>query len=207
MNEVEIKFEPDNLGGVVPTGTYLLDAAKRLGVRLKGDCRNEEKIHVCQMTVTSGRSLLSDPTAAELEYLSAEDIIKGERLGCHAKLERSGEITITVKKQEEEKPVEEVRKEDLRKEFEELPLEKKIARLVELEAIALGETFSFVLNSPFKIFEKGMEILAELGLRMDDNARKAKRPEEHSAKAEADTNHENGSGPAADEPSPEAAAE
>ena len=35
MNEVELKFEPKNSIGVVAVGTYLLAAAKRLGVKLE----------------------------------------------------------------------------------------------------------------------------------------------------------------------------
>jgi hypothetical protein len=68
---------------------------------------------------------------------------------------------------EEEKEAERIRKQ--RREFEELPLEKKVANLLELEIITLSETFSFVLNSPWKIFGKVMDVMAEFGLKMDDD--------------------------------------
>ena len=69
--------------------------------------------------------------------------------------------------------------EKYKKEFADMPLEKKIASLVQLEAIALGETFSFILNSPYMIFDKAMDVMAEFGFRKEENARVPKRPEEH----------------------------
>jgi hypothetical protein len=65
-----------------------------------------------------------------------------------------------------------------------LPLEKKVANLMELEVITLSETLSFVINSPFKIFEKAMDVMAEFGLKLDQEAKKAKRPAEHGEAAE-----------------------
>lgn len=64
------------------------------------------------------------------------------------------------------------------KEFTELPLEKKIANLVKLEAIAMGETLSFVINSPFTIGQKVVDILAEFGFKAEEKEREAARPAE-----------------------------
>jgi hypothetical protein len=80
-------------------------------------------------------------------------------------------------KEEEAKTVD--ANEQYRKEFADLPLEQKISNLVQLEAIALGETISFVLNSPFKIAEKVMDVMAEFGFKMDSASRDARRPNEH----------------------------
>jgi len=60
-----------------------------------------------------------------------------------------------------------------------LPLEKKISSLLQLEAIALGETVSFVINSPFKVFEKAMDVMAEFGFKLEKEAKEATRPKEH----------------------------
>lgn len=79
----------------------------------------------------------------------------------------------------EEKPTEEERQEQYRKDFEELPLQKKIASLVELESIALSETLSFIINSPQKLVSMAMDVLAEMGLKLEDDAKKQNRPEEH----------------------------
>ena len=80
-------------------------------------------------------------------------------------------------------PVEEAkteeREEAYRKEFTELPLEKKIANLVQLEAIALSETFAFVINSPFKVFEKVGDVLAEFGFKKEEEEKRKARPAEN----------------------------
>ncbi|HEY9503746.1 MAG TPA: 2Fe-2S iron-sulfur cluster-binding protein, partial [Pyrinomonadaceae bacterium] len=64
---ISITFEPSGLTGVVAEGTYLIDAARRMGVSLgegctigKGECPN------CLIAVKSGLTLLSTPSAAEL---------------------------------------------------------------------------------------------------------------------------------------------
>lgn len=184
MNEVEVKFEREDRSGIVAIGTYLLDAAKRLGIELESEEFGETDFFVVK--VTSGSDLLSAPTKTELELLSAERRGQGERFAHHAKIERLGEISVmTAEKKQEEKSTEEEKKEEYRKGFEELPLEKKIASLLELEAIALSETFSFVINSPYKIIDMAMGVLAEFGLKMEDEAKNETRPEEHKSRDDA----------------------
>ncbi|MET0754366.1 MAG: hypothetical protein ABWZ66_13370 [Pyrinomonadaceae bacterium] len=178
MEEVDIKFERENISGVAAAGIYLYDAAKRFGVDV--ECERTGETDACAMQILLGRELLSDVTKAEIEQLSETRRKNGERLACQAKIEKSGEVTVMTKeKVKEEKEPTEARKEEYRKEFEELPLEKKIASLVELEAIALGETLSYVINSPYKAVEKVMDVLAEFGLKFEKEAKEATRPPEH----------------------------
>jgi ferredoxin len=178
--EVEIKFEPSGQVGVVAVGSYLFDAAQRMGIEIEAECDRQGKCSSCAVKITEGRELLSELTAAEMENLSESQRHRGKRLSCQAKIEKQGELVVMVseKKQTEEEKEEE-RKKQLRKEFEELPLEKKVANLLELEVITLTETFSFILNSPWQVFGKIMDVMAEFGLKMDDDAKKAKRPAEH----------------------------
>ncbi len=192
MEEVEIKFEREDLTGVIPVGAYLAAAARRMGVDLATEPFDEGDFSVIK--ITSGGELLSEPTKFEIQHLSDERRGDGNRVAEHAKIERAGEITImTTKKEEPEKPEYEAKKESYRKEFQELPLEKKIASLVELEAIALSETVSFIFNSPSMIVGKLIDVLAEFGLKMDEESKKQNRPAEHqpddqpSVKEEAET--------------------
>jgi len=179
MEEVEISFPDEGREGVVPVGTYLIDAAKRLGISVP-DCSSEEE-HACEFTIKSGAELLSAPTKAEKEHLDADSHNGTVRLACYAKIEKPGEIVAMAKKKSE--PVEEAkteeREETYRKEFTELPLEKKIANLVQLEAIALSETFAFVINSPFKVFEKVGDVLAEFGFKKEEEEKRKARPAEN----------------------------
>lgn len=180
MSEIEIKFERENRDGIAVAQSYLIDAARRIGVEIT--CERLGLTDDCAVTIKSGGELLTDPTKAEKEVLGDERLKKGERLACQAKLEKTGEITVltTEKKKEEKTEAEEA--EEYRKKFAELPLEKKIADLVRLEAIALGETFNFILNSPSKIVGKVMDVMAEFGLKLDEEAKDARTPDEHKAK-------------------------
>jgi ferredoxin len=185
--EVEVKFEREDISGVVPVGTYVFDAARRMGIEVECERRGESDL--CALRVKDGGELLSEITKAEKEHLTAKRRKNGERLACQTKFERLGEVVImTTKKKEEEKPADQVKYEAYRKEFEELPLEKKIADLLHFEAIAFGETISFVLNSPSMIVGKVMDVMAEFGLKIEDDAKKAARPSEHHSNVKAEKN-------------------
>lgn len=178
--EVEIKFEPSGRNGVVAVGSYLSDVARRLGVEIVDEFDGEGEYEADVVQIKKGAELLSEPTKIEIEHLTSQGRSNGKRLAGQARIEKSGELVVMVaKKKETEIPKEEKRIEDFKKEFAELPLEKKVANLLEMEAVTLSETFSFVLNSPFKIFEKAMDVMAEFGLKLEDEAKKAKRPGEH----------------------------
>lgn len=183
--EVEIKFEPSGRNGVIAVGSYLSDAARRLGIELVDEYEGEGDYAANIIQIIKGGDLLSEPTKIEIEHLTPQRRSKGERLAGQAKIEKSGEIVVMVaKKKEAETAKEEAKMKDLKKEFADLPLEKKVANLLEMEAVTLSETFSFVLNSPFKIFEKAMDVMAEFGLKLEDEAKKAKRPDEHKTEAD-----------------------
>ena len=195
MDDVEIKFTREGLEGIVPVGTYLGDAMRRLGVPAGEDCEPATNTHECVVTVTTGADLLSPLTALETTYFEPDGPKDGERLACQAKIERPGEVEVMSKeKATTEEPATEAESDEYRKQFTELPLEKKIADLMRLEAITLGETFSFILNSPFKVFEKVGDVMAEFGMKLEHNAKQARRPSEHT---EAST--ENGAKPDTEE--------
>jgi ferredoxin len=181
--EAELKFERENINGIAVVGSYLIDAAKRLGVDITDDCGRLGLCDTCAVTVTSGAEFLSEPTKAELEQLTEERLQKGERLSCQAKIAGEGEIVILTHERKEERPEEELH-EEYRKEFEALPLEQKISRLMELEAVAFGETLSFVLNAPYTIGGKLVDLLSGFGLKFDQESKEAKKPEEHKEKTE-----------------------
>ena len=64
-------------------------------------------------------------------------------------------------------------KDRFQQEFEALPLEKKIANLLRMEAVTLSETVAYVVNSPMKVVEKVGDIIAEFGMKIETEARKA----------------------------------
>ena len=190
MNEVEIKFEREGREGLVAVGSYLIDAAKRFGIRFEDVCSLETDTHFCSVTITGGGDLLSPQTKAESEHFRKHGRSNNERLACQSRIERSGEVAVMTKETIKDEPEVEVspedRNEQYRKEFAEMPLEKKIASLVQLETIALGETVSFIVNSPFKIADKMMDVMAEFGFKKEVQEKEAARPAEHQAKSNGD---------------------
>ena len=183
MLEAEVKFKREDREGLVAIGTYLVDTAKRFGVRFDDLCDPETKTHYCTVDISTGADLLSGLTQTETEYFKEVGRKPNERLACQVRIEKSGEIVIMTKEKVKETVPEAEpgvdSSEQYKKEFAEMPLEKKIANLVQLETIALGETVSFIINSPFKIADKLMDVMAEFGFKKEERQKEAARPAEH----------------------------
>src|SRR5918998_6211203 len=119
---VEWRMEDGGRTGVVAEGTYLWDAAKRLGVRLPAECEGRGQCDTCAVVVEEGATLLSALTDAERERLSPERLLAGERLACQTKAERGGTLVLRPVPVTERAPTAEETTKDFRKEFAELPL-------------------------------------------------------------------------------------
>jgi ferredoxin len=197
MSDAVVRFEREDAEGVVAVGSYLGDAAKRFGVKFDPECSFVEPIeHNCAVEVVDGGDLLSEKTASEIDILKGSDLGDRWRLACHAKIEKAGEVVVMTKEkskveQEEDKD----QAEDYRKRFEELPLEKKMAELVRLESIALSETLSFVINSPYKVADKVMDFMAEFGFKLDKDKKEATKPAEHRSNGSNGHSEPSNSGP------------
>lgn len=178
--EAELKFQREERVGVVAVGTYLIDAAGRLGVEIEDECGRLGNCDSCAVQIKIGGELLSKITQAEIEQLSEKRRKDGERLACQAKIEKSGEVVIMTKeKKVEEKTETEGKAAEFRNEFEKMPLEQKVASLLELEAITLSETVSYVFSAPYEFAGKVMGIMSNFGRKMEDDVKSATRPEEH----------------------------
>jgi ferredoxin len=187
---VEIKFEPEGLGGLVAEGTYLWDAAKRLGVRLPAECQGRGECDTCAVGVERGMELLSSLTDAEREHLSPERLAAGERLACQTKVERGGELVLRVVPATEREPTSEETVKDLRKEFNDLPLGRKLTTLVEFEAATMFQTLSAIIDVPFMLGGKVMDLMAGRGRTLNERDRAARRPVEHTRQPEGGTGAE-----------------
>src|SRR2546423_866587 len=175
---VNVEIGPDGRHGIVAEGTYLWDAAKRLGVRLPAECEGRGECDTCAVIVREGATLLSELTNAERERLSPERLAAGERLACQAKIERGGTIMIEpVPVTEREETTEETKK-DFSTEFRSLPLQQKLATLVELEAIAAVQTFKAVADLPGTLVQKGLRVMADFGRAREQRQRAEHRPAE-----------------------------
>jgi ferredoxin len=176
---VDIKFEPDGRSGIIAEGSYLWDAAKRLGVRLPAECEGRGECDTCAVVVEEGATLLSSLTEAERQRLSPERLAAGERLACQAKVERAGELTLRPVPVTERAETTDEAVKDFRKEFKEMPLDRKMATLAELEAVTMFQTLGTIMNLPFTIGEKVMDLMAGMGRAKTRAEREARRPVEH----------------------------
>jgi len=143
---VDIKFEPDGPAGLVAEGTSLWDAAKRLGLHIPADCEGRGECDTCAVAIINGATLLSSLTEGERTQLSAERLAGGQRLACQCKVERGGELSLRLVLQTERGRTAEETTHDLRKEFRELPLERKISTLMQLETIAMTEALDTIAD-------------------------------------------------------------
>ena len=184
MKDAEIKFEREGLGGLVAVGSYLADTVKRFGVRFEKECDHALGQHHCEILISSGSDNLSPMTEAETEHFAAAGRSTNERLAHEAQIIKAGEIVIMTHEKKEETKRSETPKDPLKAEFDALPLEKKIAALMRMEAVTLSETFAYVINSPMKVVEKVGDVMAEFGMRLEQEARKATRPASHTQTSE-----------------------
>ena len=176
---VEWKVGDESHSGVVAEGTYLWQAAKRLGVRLPAECDGRGECDTCAVVVEEGATLLSALTSAERERLSPERLLAGERLACQTKIERGGDLVLRpVPATEREETAEEAVR-DFRKGFKELPLQQKLRTLAEFEAVTAYQALAALVDLPFNVIEKGLDVLAGRGRKLGQSEREGSRPAEH----------------------------
>jgi ferredoxin len=90
---IPISFEEDGGSGLVALGTPLWDAAKRLGIRMRAECKGLGQCEGCVVRIVSGSDSLSPATEAELKILGAERLLGGERLACQTRFIKAGAVT------------------------------------------------------------------------------------------------------------------
>jgi ferredoxin len=151
---VEITFEPVGLVGLVAEGAYLSDAARRMGVSMLLDCAGTGKCTSCQVRIFSGGELLSAPTEAERNILGEEGLSLQQRLACQVRIERAGELVVHMNPEKEKPEKEPSDAAGMRKKFEELTLDKKIATLMQLEAVTMFEALNAIVEKPLALGEK-----------------------------------------------------
>lgn len=176
---VNLKFDNDGRAGLIAEGTYLWDAAKRLGVHLPAECEGRGECDTCAVLVVEGATLLSSLTQAERERLSPERLAAGERLACQTKVERGGDLVLRPVPVTERGETTEETVREFGKEFRDLPLQRKLATLVELEAVTMFETLNTIASFPFTIGERVLDVMAGKGRRMSRHEREAHRPADH----------------------------
>lgn len=156
---VSITFEPSGISGLVAEGTYLIDAARRMGASLGTGCTaGKGECPACLVSVKTGASLLSMPSLAEEKQLGEEQLDQSLRLACQVKIENQGEVVVMVATRPQTRSTTPVDTEaELRKKFGALPIGKKIAMLLQLEAITMSEAFDSAIEKPLAYGSKAFD--------------------------------------------------
>lgn len=153
---VTITFEPSGISGVVAEGTYLIDAARRMGVSLGTGCTiGKSECPSCLVSVKAGANLLSTRSVAEEKHLAADD--ESLRLACQVKLAYAGEVVVMASARKPAGQQQRDTASELRKEFGALPLSKKLAMLLQLEAITMSEAFDSAIEKPLAFGARTMD--------------------------------------------------
>ena len=150
---VSITFEPSGISGVVAQGTYLIDAARRMGAPLGAGCTaGKGECPACVVAVKAGADLLSTPSQVEEKQLGVEQLEQSLRLACQVKIENHGDVVVMAAARPA-RPVDDTESEILKK-FSSLPLTKKIATLMQIETITMSEAFDTAIEKPLAFGSK-----------------------------------------------------
>ncbi len=81
---IDVTFEPGGRTVQVPRGTLISEAAQATGLSLATPCGGKGLCGQCQVIIQSGKA--GEPTEAEREHLSPEQLSQGMRLACQARV-------------------------------------------------------------------------------------------------------------------------
>ena len=123
--------------------------------------------------------MLSGLAEAGRERLSPERLAAGERLASQVKIERAGDLVLRAVPPTERKETTEEAVKNFGRDFRKLPLEQKIATLVELEVVTLSQTLDAVVGLPSVIGGKVLDLLAGRGRTLAERERAERRPADH----------------------------
>ena len=156
---VSITFEPSGINGLVAEGTYLIDAARRMGASLGAGCTaGKGECPACVVSVKSGADLLSQPSAVEEKQLGVEHLDQSLRLACQVKIENPGDVVVMVAARPQTRATAPGETEaELTKKFGALPLSKKLATLVQFEVIAMSEAFDAAVEKPLALGSRAFD--------------------------------------------------
>jgi hypothetical protein len=105
----------------------------------------------------TGAELVSPPSVAEEKQLGAALLEQALRLACQVKIENHGEVVVLVTARPQTHAAPSDEQGELRKKFGALPLGKKIATLMQLEAITASEALDSAMEKPLAYGSKAFD--------------------------------------------------
>lgn len=96
----KVRFIDQNLEVEVPVGTSLLEAARQIDAPEGSACGGVCACSTCHVYIVEGASLLTGAEEDEEDILDkAFDVQMSSRLGCQAKIQRDGLVTLRITKE------------------------------------------------------------------------------------------------------------
>src|SRR5258708_10627409 len=146
---VEITFAEDGGQGLVAPGTSLWEAAKRLGVPLRADCKGRGECDSGAVTIRSGSNVLSPVTEFE-EARLGERLAAAERLACQAKVVKAGQVAVQILPAVNgaaEKTV-----------LRDAPLGQQVGAFIEVQATMMSEAVNVLLGKSNALVAKFLNL-------------------------------------------------
>ncbi|MCU1266868.1 MAG: ferredoxin (4Fe-4S iron-sulfur cluster binding protein) [Acidobacteria bacterium] len=147
---VEVTFEQDGGDGLVAAGTSVWEAAKRLGVKLRADCRGRGECETCAVKIINGSEILSPPKECEYKILGGDRVAAGERLACQTTLVKPGSViarAVSLKVSDSQKQP-----------GAELPLKQQLGAFIETEAVKISEAVNYLRGKSNALVEKFLNL-------------------------------------------------
>lgn len=92
--EITVRFEPEGTEAAASASVLISEAAHAAGVPLHLPCGGRGRCGKCRVTVLAGQ--VCEPTAEEQELLDPEDLARGVRLACQARLESDAVVEVPL---------------------------------------------------------------------------------------------------------------
>jgi len=145
---IPVTFEEDGGSGLVAVGTPLWDAAKRLGIRMRAECKGLGQCEGCAVRIMSGSDSLSAATSGELKILGAERLLAGERLACQTRLIKAGAVTAQLIPPSNASATVTTPS----------PFKQQVGDFIESEAKAVSETMNMIRGKTNQLVEKFLNL-------------------------------------------------
>jgi ferredoxin len=156
----QIRFEPNNVDGLVAAGTTVAAAAERLGVHIELACGGHGECDSCRVVLVENPLSLSPLTEAEQRRLTAEQILASTRLACQARI-GDGDCVVRVPTVTERATeahaggaTSDTARERIRETFASMPTGDRIAAIVEMQLQVASDLLGALVETPLRIGEQ-----------------------------------------------------
>ena len=160
-----IRFDPQQIDGLVAAGTTVAAAAERLGIDVELECGGRGECTSCAVRVLENPFSLSEVTDAERRQLTEAQLSESIRLACQARV-GEGECVVAVlhpaapangaqsETSGEPPPPDAGAREQIFEAFSSLPTGEQLSTAIELQLKVAGDLLGTIVETPLKVGEQ-----------------------------------------------------